>query len=198
MTIMIKLSTKIIASIMILVITLFGCNRQCRNAATTVSAHIEFDSVGQIFILPATVPADAWSEGPLVAVPHIPRYYISTAWTMGYDLSPGKTILNDANAFDLTSGHWASASDLISENWPPTLKNTQTYWRHSYYGIYGAHVATNPWLGKDCIVGILHGENKNMKHWYNADTVYNNTVMPPQTFRFPQDYGGADRVPASG
>lgn len=171
--------------------TLQGSPRAQEKKSDVVSAQIKFDAVGEVFILPAVVPLEAWPEGPLVAIAGMSRYYISTGWSIGYDLLPGKTVLKDTDAFDLMSAHYASTSNIISENWPTALTNTQTYWRHSYYGIYGAHVITNP-MGKNCIVGILHGENKNMKHYSDVNIVYDNTVMPARTFQFPQDYGGPD------
>ena len=123
----------------------------------------------------------------------VTKAFVATSWTGVVDLNSGKNFTSSSGIFNVGSRRLISSSSIYNfgnPTWNPKDIENLPYWRRNYYGVFNT-LSVKDSSGKEHILGIMHGENKN--EVYGGTYYYDNTVYPPgTTYKKPDQYDGPD------
>lgn len=149
-------------------------------------------SIGTPVPLPAKMPSNVFCEHPILIENLCGRRkaIFSTGFSMSADILPDKNMLRDKAVFDMDSVRLSSYQDIFEKDRFPEITNFDPdhryFWHRCYYGILSTEHGVNPFTGEECIIGAMHGENKNGSYCFPPRYI-TTTVLPEGTFSQPED-----------
>lgn len=120
---------------------------------------------------------------------------ISTAWCGMLDFNPGKNITSTEQIFNGSSKKLLTTGGIYNNGSPTGIVSDADnfpYWRRNYYGPFNTFTVKNK-SGKEYLIGIMHGENKNERLKVGSNIVeYKNTVFPSSRVYQSSEFDGED------
>lgn len=153
---------------------------------------VSFRDLGHPVPVKAQIPECGYCEHPVILerIGNTRKAFFSSGYSFSADLLPGKNMLKDARCFDMESVRLSCHQDIFHRGTFPRIADTDPdhrfLWRRCYYGLLSAENAVSPFSGKECIVGGMHGENKNGTYCIPPRYI-TTTVLPEGTFEQPKD-----------
>lgn len=160
----------------------------------TVHNEVEILSQSIISYANAKNPKGSYTESTPVYLKagECTKAIIPTGFTYLADVMKNKNVLIDPDAYSESAVKITNPDTLLENGGlrTPDSMEENNFWKRNYYGILHACVLKNSEC-EDCLIGIMHGENKN--ETLNG-IYYNNTVKPFDTKYRTDEYAGYDPI----